>query len=87
MFNLALVNQIESTYLSSEINRKISPNDAMQNQWYYDVGRSAVEVIKGAILTSYLSNIGRVLDLPCGHGRVLRHLRAMFPDTPIDFCT
>ena len=86
MFNLVLVNQIESNYLSSEINRKISPNDAMQNQWYDDVGHSAVEVIKAAILTSYLSNIGRVLDLPCGHGRVLRHLRAMFPDTPIDAC-
>ena len=86
MFNLALVNQIEADYVSREINRNISPNDAMQNQWYFDVGRSAFEVMKGAILSSFLPSVGRVLDLPCGHGRVLRHLRTMFPDIPIDAC-
>jgi len=86
VFNLALVNQIDSAYQSSTVNREISPNDAMQNEWYHDVGLSSVEVIKGAILTSWLSKVDRVLDLPCGHGRVLRHLRAMFPDIPIDAC-
>lgn len=86
MFNLSFINQIEDAFLSAEVNRKISPNDAMQNQWYDDVGRSAVEVIKGAISTSYISSVNRVLDLPCGHGRVLRYLRAMFPSIPIDAC-
>jgi SAM-dependent methyltransferase len=39
-----------------------------------------------ACIVSQLTEVARVLDLPCGHGHVLRHLVAMFPDAVIDAC-
>ena len=35
---------------------------------------------------TWLPQVERILDLPCGHGRVGRHLRATFPDAEIHFC-
>jgi SAM-dependent methyltransferase len=58
----------------------------MNNQWYFEVGRSAVEVVMAAGSASMLRAVNRVLDLPCGHGRVLRHLVRLFPDAAFDAC-
>jgi SAM-dependent methyltransferase len=35
---------------------------------------------------SRLKTVSSVLDLPCGHGRVSRHLRAAFPEADLAFC-
>lgn len=46
---------------------------------YFAVGRSALHCVKVAMLTAAIETFGDILDLPSGHGRVLRHLQAAFP--------
>ena len=84
--NYSLLHKMLSSYDPCIVNRKLSPNDTMKGDNYFEVGTSAVEVIIAACLVSKLTEVTRVLDLPCGHGRVLRHLVALFPDAQIDAC-
>ena len=37
-------------------------------------------------MASYLMEVKTILDLPSGHGRVLRHLIKMFPEARCDVC-
>lgn len=69
----------------------ISPNDQMfsgHSPHYFSVGQSALRPIKFALDISNLdkSDIKKILDLPCGHGRVLRCLKAMFPNSKLTAC-
>lgn len=62
------------------INIQISETETMMDgdiDRYMDVGRSAMRAI-----TRVVGNMrpADILDLPCGHGRVARHLRAAYPD-------
>jgi SAM-dependent methyltransferase len=71
-----------------EYSTVISPNDHMWitgQQWYFDVGRSALDCIKSALTTAHIAPTS-ILDLPCGHGRVCRMLRAFFPDAHLTAC-
>jgi SAM-dependent methyltransferase len=52
-------------------------------QHYLEVGVSAIRCIDAAIDGA---PVRRVLDLPCGYGRVLRFLKARFPDAAITAC-
>jgi SAM-dependent methyltransferase len=71
----------------------LSGQDALH---YLSVGLSASRCIHKAI-GGYYNGINEILDFPCGSGRVLRFLRAMFPTSNItasdidsemlDFCT
>ena len=58
----------------------------MNNEWYFQVGRSAVDNILIAMASSRLQSVQKVLDIPCGHGRVLRHLACLFPGAEIHAC-
>lgn len=65
----------------------IAPQDGMYlrrcanaDEHYLRVGRDAVEVMRRAIGSA---SPRRVLDLPCGYGRVTRHLPAFLPDATI----
>ncbi len=86
MHNFHAVERFYKNYQNSIIDTRISPQETMNNQWYFDIGKSAVEVIISACLASNIQNVGRVLDIPCGHGRVLRHLVHLFPDAQFDAC-
>lgn len=86
MYNLELINQAVGNYNANPVDQDVSENDLMYNQWYFEVGRSAVEVILAGMMSSYVNKVERVLDLPCGHGRVLRHLVKMFPDAEMHAC-
>jgi SAM-dependent methyltransferase len=75
----------------SGVLREISPNDAMlvgSKQLYYHVGKSALLCIEAALYAAQQAkaNIGNILDLPCGHGRVMRFIRAAFPQARITAC-
>jgi trans-aconitate methyltransferase len=84
----ARVATIEDAYLKSEIDKTVSPRDHMYNtgpDWYFSVGLDGIRVILRSLATSGLNDVRRILDLPCGHGRVGRHLRAAFPGAEIGF--
>ena len=55
-------------------------------EWYFYAGESGLNCILSALILSRLSAATSVLDLPCGHGRVSRHLRAAFPQADLAFC-
>jgi SAM-dependent methyltransferase len=84
--NLDYVTSLVTGYESAEIDRTISPRDAMNDQWYFDVGRYAVETILVACASARIRDVKRVLDLPCGHGRVTRHLAKLFPGADLFAC-
>jgi SAM-dependent methyltransferase len=86
VFNFDFVSQVVGRYDLDEVDKEISVNDAMYDEWYWDVGGSAVQVILAAIMSSYVHKVEHVLDLPCGHGRVLRHLVRMFPQARMYAC-
>ncbi|MFI5460036.1 MAG: class I SAM-dependent methyltransferase [Isosphaerales bacterium] len=73
-----------------QIARTISPNDEMfhgNEHHYFGVGRSALENIERALAAARSpSSPKRILDMPCGHGRVLRYLRARYPSADITAC-
>ena len=80
------------TEFDERIIREISPNELMihngsQNH-YFRVGKSAIDSIHLGLRRAGIeaSEVKRVLDLPCGHGRVLRYLRASFPEAEITAC-
>lgn len=85
--------------LLKQVETKISPRDGMyagNGAHYFKVGLSAIHSIETAMIASGLTSVARVLDLPCGHGRVLRFLVHRFPNARftaadldrkgVDFC-
>jgi SAM-dependent methyltransferase len=76
----------------SAVDQRISPAERMLGasgrEHYFRVGQSALECIQKALDIASISphRIKRILDLPCGHGRVLRYLKAAFPEAEITAC-
>ena len=74
--------------------RHISPGDMMFSAGrrglaeYFYCGRSAVECTQRALDAASISpqQVQHILDLPCGHGRVLRYLKVAFPEAHITAC-
>lgn len=73
-----------------EMIRTISPRDAMNvpglEHLYFKATESALENIRFAMACAGVTGFRKILDLPCGHGRVLRGLRAAFPDAEVTAC-
>jgi SAM-dependent methyltransferase len=55
---------------------------------YFSVGWSALHCINVSLMAARIQpvSIRTILDLPCGHGRVLRHLSEAFPGANITAC-
>jgi len=73
------------------VDRRISPSDGMlcgNEEHYFSVGRSGLINIQRALGVSRDDSTQptKILDFPCGHGRVLRYLRAAFPLAEIVAC-
>src|ERR1700741_2605589 len=72
-----------------KVSTEIHPADQMWNtgqEWYFSVGESALRVLRLAVAASWLPDVRSILDLPCGHGRVARYLRAVYPKAELYFC-
>jgi SAM-dependent methyltransferase len=72
-----------------EVISEISPNDQMYRtapEHYSWWGREAIWCIDLALRAARKQQVDRILDLPCGHGRVLRRLRATWPAAEITAC-
>jgi SAM-dependent methyltransferase len=69
------------------LNTTISANDEMF-RWadpagYFGTGHWAGRKINESLARFGPEEPRRILDLPCGYGRVLRHLRLMWPDAEV----
>ncbi|MCJ2140505.1 class I SAM-dependent methyltransferase [Methylobacterium sp. E-066] len=76
-------------YSSVPIDLTITEHDDMRHQSdlnleeYLNVGLSAVKIITEAMMLAGRCEFDSVLDLPCGGGRVTRHLRTFFPESTL----
>jgi SAM-dependent methyltransferase len=73
----------------SELSRQISPRERMPKDdidVYLSVGRSALKAIRLAQIAAGKPDFVSILDMPCGHGRVLRWLKAAYPDAMFTAC-
>jgi SAM-dependent methyltransferase len=67
----------------------ISPSDGMfsgDREHYFWAGRSALECVRLGLQLAGRTEVRSILDFPCGHGRVLRALRAAFPNAGLAAC-
>lgn len=91
--------QPQERELLRQVKSEISPGDGMytgDGAHYFKVGLSAIRCIEEALAAARLASVTQVLDLPCGHGRVLRFLIRRFPEAKftasdldrkgVDFC-
>ena len=73
-----------------EFIRDISPEDGMKkdvpSEGYYRVGLAALAYIRLALDVAGADEPRNILDLPSGYGRVLRMLKAAFPDAELTAC-
>jgi SAM-dependent methyltransferase len=71
-------------YKENGVDEAIAPRDGMfqanRREHYFAVGRGAVAIVALAMLKAGTERFATVLDLPCGAGRVLRHLVRFLPD-------
>ncbi len=83
---------VKERELLLRVESRISPGDGMytgNGAHYFRVGLGAIRCIEEAIDAAQLASVTQVLDLPCGHGRVLRFLvqrflRARFTASDLD---
>src|SRR5690606_23017971 len=72
------------------VTKELAPDDGMyggNDEHYFHVGRSALRAILLSLAAARFEGpVRSVLDLPCGHGRVLRALRHAFPEARIAAC-
>ncbi len=86
-------NGLYSGYLQHGVCRTLDMNDK-ENQFgadwerdhYFSVGADALRIIIHGLLGALREPPMRILDFPCGSGRVGRHLRAFFPSARIVAC-
>jgi SAM-dependent methyltransferase len=74
-------------YRTGNVDLTISEHDDMfvagQLQHYLFAGTSALDVISEAMLLARKTVFQNLLDVPCGYGRITRHLVKFFPDSEI----
>jgi SAM-dependent methyltransferase len=72
------------------VDRTLAPRDGMVaaglSGQYFDLGRRALELIHFSSVLCDKPHYPDILDLPCGHGRVLRWLRAHYGYAKITAC-
>jgi SAM-dependent methyltransferase len=77
-------------FSSLPVDRTLAPRDGMvapeDPEQYFDLGRRALELIKFSSELCDKPHYPDILDLPCGHGRVLRWLRAHYGYAKITAC-
>ncbi len=75
--------------LARRVSWRISPRDAMHGNdldAYYEVGLSALRCVDAGLAAAGAPPPRTILDLPSGHGRVLRWLAVHFPHAGLTAC-
>lgn len=67
---------------------EVSDRDTMfrVRERYFRLGRNALDSIRLAMTAAQKTAAERILDLPCGYGRVLRWIKAEFPAAQLGAC-
>src|SRR5882672_4403767 len=77
-------------FSSLAVDRTLAPRDGMvaadNPEQYFDLGRRALELIHFSSELCDKPHYPDILDLPCGHGRVLRWLRPHYHYAEITAC-
>ena len=77
-------------FSSLPVDRTLAPRDGMVAPevpgQYFDLGRRALELVRFSAELCDKPHYPDILDLPCGHGRVLRWLRAHYGYARITAC-
>ena len=68
------------------VSRQISVDERMLTEHYFDVGQSALRAVQLAQSLAGARDFTSILDMPCGHGRVARWLRAGYPAARLTVC-
>ena len=71
---------------SLDVNRDVLPDDPMHlynPELYFQAGSDALKRIRLALVAAERDSVSTILDFACGGGRVLRYLRAEFPEASI----
>src|SRR3954454_10830852 len=85
------LNALWAAYRGRQVDMTIHPDDFMYQGGGYSVndynlvGESAAKVIWSVLGVAPTESVWNVLDFGCGHGRVGRHLRALFPTARLVF--
>ena len=71
----------------------IAPDDPMYLSWSRDLdkayvkhGRMMLDCVRLAMVSARKETVQNILDLPSGHGRVLRLLKAEYPEAKLTAC-
>ncbi len=70
-------------------NEAVAPGERMPTEdlpGYFATGQSALKAVQLAQLAARKPGFVSILDMACGHGRVLRWLQAAFPDARLTAC-
>jgi SAM-dependent methyltransferase len=72
----------------SNISREIHTRDPMNYKpdFYFEAGLIVLRYIRLALLSANATSPRRILDLPSGYGRILRMLKAAFPEAALTAC-
>ena len=87
--SLEQVASLLSAYRVVDLSTDISSCDDMRDpgdaglEHYLSVGRSAIDCIARAMVLGGMTEARNVLDLPCGGGRVTRHLRVFLSEATL----
>ena len=60
--------------------------DPPDREAYLSHGRAALDCIRISLLAAQKDSVQSILDLPSGHGRVLRYLKAEYPEARLTAC-
>jgi SAM-dependent methyltransferase len=74
---------------ATDVIRDISPTERMHaddDKVYLAIGQSALKAVRLAQIASGKRDFASILDMPCGHGRVLRWLKAAYPNAKLTAC-
>jgi SAM-dependent methyltransferase len=79
---------------SLDVSREILPGDQLYNvayrlggaEFYFRAGHRAVRCIRLALLAARRDTVESILDFASGAGRVMRYLKAAFPDASLTAC-
>ncbi|WP_404711414.1 class I SAM-dependent methyltransferase [Sphingomonas sp. MMS24-J13] len=84
---------LHNAYMERGVAADLDPNDkehTFDAEWkiphYFETGSDAIRVIVNALISNLKDPPKKLLDFPCGSGRVTRHMKSFFPEADVTAC-